>query len=190
MAPMTSTAPAGGFTVEDLDWLRNEPGIGGHLELDPWGCLIVTPAEDRHEIAQTDLFRQLAQQLNPRHECLFSNGLPWKVPGGSGYVNVPDLMLLPAGWERSGELGFAPPPLLVGEIGSRSTRAVDRGRKLADYRLGGAGLYLLVDLGSPTAPAARFELHDFTTDDVAITTGAASFVLGGQTIHLSLDDRR
>ena len=43
------------------------------------------------------------------------------------------------------------------EIASPPTRRVDRGRKLAGYRLGGAGMYLLVDL------PATFEAHVFVT---------------------------
>jgi len=37
-----------GYTVDDLDWLRDEIGVA-HLELDPWGSLIVSPADDHHE---------------------------------------------------------------------------------------------------------------------------------------------
>jgi hypothetical protein len=29
----------GGYTYDDLDWLRDELGVA-HLELDPWGSLI------------------------------------------------------------------------------------------------------------------------------------------------------
>ena len=64
---------------------------------------------------------------------------------------------LAAGWQREGELGLDPPPLLVVEIASRSTRDVDRTRKLADYRLGGARMYLLLD------PHASLEANDLTT---------------------------
>lgn len=39
-----------GYTVEDLDSLRAELGVA-HLELDPWGSLIVSPATDEHETA-------------------------------------------------------------------------------------------------------------------------------------------
>lgn len=35
---------------------------------------------------------------------------------------------------------------MVSEVASASTRVIDRTRKLQDYRLGGAGFYLLVDL--------------------------------------------
>lgn len=30
-----------GYTVDDLDWLREEIGVA-HLELDPWGSLILS----------------------------------------------------------------------------------------------------------------------------------------------------
>jgi len=40
-----------GYTVDDLDWLRNEIRIAAHLELDPWGSLIVSPVSDEHQRA-------------------------------------------------------------------------------------------------------------------------------------------
>jgi hypothetical protein len=47
---MAHAQSTGGYTVDDLDWLRAELGIA-HLELDPWGSLIVSPATDPHETA-------------------------------------------------------------------------------------------------------------------------------------------
>jgi hypothetical protein len=48
-----------GYSVDDLDWLRDELGIA-HIELDPWGSLIVTPATDEHETAVAILNEQLS----------------------------------------------------------------------------------------------------------------------------------
>src|SRR5829696_4513393 len=93
---------------------------------------------------------------------------------------VPDLLVLRPGWQRVDDLHFDPPPLLVVEIASRSTRGVDRSRKLADYRLGGAELYLLVDL--PDA----FELHDFAAGTVVTATGQIDLTVGGQPLRFSL----
>lgn len=168
-----------GYTVEDLDWLRSELNVAAHLELDPWGSLIVSPATDEHELAQGSLAVQAARQLDPARYIVLPS-MPWTVPGGTGYVMVPDLTVLPADWRRVGELHFQPPPLLVVEIASPSTRRADRGRKLADYRLGGAGLYLLVDL--PDA----FELHDFAAGTVVKSTGSIDLVVGGQPVRFSL----
>jgi hypothetical protein len=53
---------AAGYGVDDLDWLRDELGIA-HLELDPWGSLIVSPATDGHETAVAVLAHQAVRQL-------------------------------------------------------------------------------------------------------------------------------
>ncbi len=172
---MVDLAPMG-YTVDDLDWLRDEIGVA-HLELDPWGSLIVSPAGDEHEAAAAALVRQAVEQLT---HTVSSNGFAWIVPGGTGYVMVPDLTVLAPGWRRVDELHFDPPPLLVVEIASRSTRWVDRSRKLADYRLGGAEKYLLVDL------PANFELHDFVAGRVVKSTGPIELEVGGQPVRFDL----
>lgn len=178
MRPMADLAISG-YTVEDLDWLRSELNVAAHLELDPWGSLIVSPATDEHEMTQGDLVRQANLQLDTAG-CRVYPSMPWTVPGGSGYLMIPDLTILPAGWHRVHELHLDPPPLLVVEIASPSTRRADRGRKMADYRLGGAGHYLLVDL------PATFELHDFAAGTVANAAGTIDLVVGGQPLRFSL----
>ena len=167
-----------GYTVDDLDWLRNELRIVAHLELDPWGSLIVSPATDEHELAQGTLAGQVSRQLDPAYPVVPS--FAWTVPGGSGYLCIPDLTVLAPGWQRVEELHLVPPPLLVVEIASPSTRHVDRTRKLADYRLGRAALYLLVDL------PASFELHDLATGAVVTSTGSIELVVDGRPVRLSL----
>jgi Uma2 family endonuclease len=172
MVNITSRA----FTADDLDWLRDEIGVA-HIELDPWGSLIVSPADEVHERIAMALVRQSVEQLSHEVSC---NGFPWIVPGGTGYLMIPDLAVLRSGWHRVDELHFLPPPLLVVEIASRSTRGVDRSRKLADYRLGGAEKYLLVDR------PASFELHDFVAGTVVKAEGAIDLVVGGQPVRFSL----
>ncbi len=166
-----------GYTVDDLDRLRNELKVVAHLELDPWGSLIVSPTDDTHETAAAELARQAILQLS---HVVSVNGFAWTVPGGSGYLMIPDLLVLARGWRRFDEFHFDPPPLLVVEIASPSTRYVDRSRKLADYRLGGARLYLMVDL--PTT----FELHDFATGTVVKATGVIDLVVGSEPLRFSL----
>jgi Uma2 family endonuclease len=166
-----------GYTVDDLDWLRDEIGVA-HLELDPWGSLIVSPADDNHEIARGSLLRQAGAQLDVDHLVLAS--FAWVVPGGTGYLMVPDMMVLAPGWKRVDELHIDPAPLLAMEIASPSTRRVDRSRKLGDYRLGGAEKYLLVDL------PARFELHDFRAGTVVTSTGSIELDVGGRRLRLEL----
>ena len=104
------------------------------------------------------------------------------VPGGSGYLNVPDLIVVAPNWTRVDELHFDPPPLLVVEVASRSTRRVDRTRKLDDYRLGGAGVYVLVDLPADGPPA--FVAHDFATGEVTNAIGAIDLVVAGRPLRL------
>jgi len=181
-------APARGCSVEDLDWLRDELGIA-HLELDPWGSLIVSPATDEHESAVAVLHDQVVRQLALPAGCVRSNGLAWKVPGGSGYVNVADLAVVAPGWTRTLDLHLDPPPLLVVEVGSPSTRAVDRTRKMADYRLGGAGLYLLVELpGAGSGPEAIFEAHHFTAGQTMKATRAIELVVADRFLRLDLTE--
>ncbi|MEJ7765064.1 MAG: Uma2 family endonuclease [Acidimicrobiales bacterium] len=175
-----------GYSVEDLDWLRDELGIA-HLELDPWGSLIVSPATDEHESAVAILHDQAVRQLVLPAGCVRSNGLAWKAPGGSGYVNVADLAVVAPGWTRTLDLHLDPPPLLVVEVGSPSTRAVDRTRKMADYRLGGAGLYLLVELPrAGTEPEVSLEAHDFAEGKVLAASGVIELVVADQPLRLDL----
>jgi Uma2 family endonuclease len=165
------------YTAEDLDRLRNAFNVPVHVELDPWGSLLVTPVDDDHEVARAELVRQATLQLEVAGHIV-APSMPWSVPAGTSYLMIPDLVVLPAGWQRVGEWGLAPPPLLVVEIASPATRYVDRTRKLVDYRMGGASLYLLVDL------PATFEAHDRTT--IVQATGAIDLVVGGHPVRFSL----
>jgi Uma2 family endonuclease len=169
---------ASGYTVDDLDWLRDEIGVA-RIELDPRGSLIWSPATDEHSIAMAVLCGQAVQQLDLPLGCVRPE-FAWVVPGSAGYLMIPDLTILGPGSQRVGELHIDPPPLLVVEIASPSTRRVDRTRKLADYRLGGAEKYLLVDL------PASFELHDFAAGTVVKAEGEIELVVGGQPLRFSL----
>ena len=168
-----------GYTVDDLHWLRNEIRVVAHLELDPWGSLIVAPTDDEHGDAVAILCSQANQQLDLPQSCVRPE-FAWVVPGGTGYLMIPDLTIVAPGWQRVDELHAQPSPLLVVEVASPSTRRVDRTRKLADYRLGGAEKYLLVDL------PATFELHDFAAGTVVKAEGSIELVVGGQPVRFSL----
>lgn len=176
MRPPVFVPAASGFTVEDLDRIRDESNIP-HVELDPWGSLIAFPADDGHDDAAAELARQALLQLS---HVVSVNGFAWTVPGGTGYVMKADLLVLAQGWKRVEELHFDPAPLLVVEIASRSSRHVDRTRKMDDYRLGGAGQYLLVDLPD------TFELHDFGAGTVVATQGEIDLVVGGEPMQFAL----
>lgn len=183
---MAHAARPTGYNVDDLDWLRAELGVV-HLELDPWGSVIVTPASDEHEMVVAVLHAQLVRQLALPPGCVRSNGPAWKVPGGSGYTNIPDLAVVVPGWHRVGESHMEPSPLLVVEVGSPSTRGVDRGRKLADYRLGRAGVYVMVDLPAlATEHVPMLEVHDFAGGRVTMCTGVAEITLGTTAVSLDL----
>jgi len=181
---------AAGYTPDDLDRARQEFGVA-HIEIDPWGNLVVTPAGDPHERAVAVLHMQLGRQLDLPDGCVLSQGLPWRVPGGSGYTNVPDLMVIDLRTVRVEEWHLAPPPLLVVEIASPSTRPVDRSRKLADYRLGGAEVYLLIDLpGLTNAKRPEADLHKFLSpaNSGFRRTGLIDVVLGDQCATVDLDN--
>ncbi len=184
---MASAAPAApaGYGVEDLDWLRCELGVA-HLELDPWGSLIVSPANDAHEMVISLLHSQAVLQLSLPPGHVFT-GIAWKVPGGSGYLNVPDLTVLAEGWRRVGDVAFDPPPLLIVEVASPSTRRADRGHKLADYRLGAVGVYVLVDLPASAGDDAVFEVHDFGASPTT-SANTADIIVGGHHLHFDLRD--
>lgn len=173
---------ASGYTVDDLTWLRSVVGIGGHLELDPWGNLIVTPASDEHEVAISILHGQAVEHLGRPARLL--TGIPWKVRGGSGYTNVPDLTVLPPDWRRTDDDQFDPPPLLVVEVASPSTVRIDRTRKRRDYRRGGTGLYVRVDFYAPGR--AGFEVFDLRTGSIRLATTAVDLVVDGQPLRFDL----
>jgi Uma2 family endonuclease len=139
---MTVTGWSLTYTVDDLAWARDALGTF-HVEIDEDGALVVSPASDPHGMA----VNMLAGSLRDRGQDARWE-LSWKPPGGSGRVNVPDLVVLATGTVRTGldDLHFDPPPLLVVEVASPTTRRLDRGAKMEEYRVGGARHYLLVDL--------------------------------------------
>ena len=138
------------YSVEDLDWARGALGTI-HVEIDEDGQLVVSPATDAHEWAIRALSGILVREQTG---LVFPAGWSWRPAGGSGRVNVPDLMVLAPGTVRVGPdgLDFDPTPLLVVEVASRSTRRTDRsttpGGKMSEYLAGKAGCYLFVDLPS------------------------------------------
>lgn len=147
---MTTLPAPTGYTVEDLDLVRDLLGASV-VELDPWGNLVVSPQPtDPHENALRLLRDALVAAFAIEGAAfeVFQSGLPWRPAAASGYTDVPGLIVLQAGWRRAGDddLDFDPPPALVVEVASPSTRARDRGQKRADYLAGGAEAYWLIDL--------------------------------------------
>lgn len=144
----------------------------------------MTPADDAHEMAVAHLLDQSVRQLQLPEGHVFT-GIAWKVPGGSGDLNVPDLTVLDEGWRRVSDVAFDPPPLLVVEVVSPSTRRADRGHKLADYRLGGAGADVFVDLAVSDADDVVFEIHDFSAPFTS-SANVADLVVGGRPLRFDL----
>lgn len=102
-------------------------------------------------------------------------------------MNIPDVAVVDPDWRRVGDHHLEPAPLLVIEVASPSTRRADRGRKLADYRLGGAGLYVLVDL-PPLAPGPEpvFTGHYLASDQVVTSTAAIDLEVHGRRLRFDL----
>jgi hypothetical protein len=70
----------------------------------------------------------------------------------------------------------------------RDELGVARTRKLDDYRLGGAGVYVLVDL--PRTGAPTFEVHDFGTGEVTTATGTVDLIVAGRPLRFDLTNLR
>ncbi len=78
------------------------------------GNLIVAPTDDTHEFAASALTRQAVLQLSHTVSC---NGFAWVVPGGSGYLMIPDLADLVKDWHRVDRASISTPrPSSVVEI--------------------------------------------------------------------------
>src|SRR3954471_22166169 len=110
MRPMADLASTG-YTVDDLQWLREAFNVPVHVELDPWGSPVVSPVDDDHEMARSALICEAGLQLRAAQHTVVPS-MPWMVPGGTGYLMVPDLTVLAADWRRDGVWGFDPAPLL------------------------------------------------------------------------------
>lgn len=179
------------FTVDDLDWLKEEWGLGAfHIEIDPWGNLVMSPRKWSHVLALNEVVKNLTRQLEGAPAMAVVEGPNLKVAGGSGYENLPDgFVVLPfedGRWTAHDD-EMRRPPLMVIEVASPSTRTIDRTRKADDYRIEGAELYLLVDL--PTAAkvdAPVLELWRNAGDhwDVVAKGPAITFELAGRTVTL------
>lgn len=105
------------------------------------GLCVVNPPTRRHSRAQASLVGLLQTACPPTHEVL--TGWGWHV--GPELDVEPDIMITDRAASDDDVLRN-PPPLLVVEISSPSTRDVDLGRKRHAYAGGGADWYWIVDL--------------------------------------------
>lgn len=174
-----------GYTINDLDWARAQ--LGARVELDQWGNLIVSPATLPHDLAVGILQALLIGQTDLPEGHVLAHSPAWRPRGGSGYTNVPNVTVLPATWQPVAEADFDPAPLLVAEVASPGTRHRDRTSKREDYRTGGAGLYLLMDLpGLAPVDEPTLTLHDYgaSAEDPVVATEVLTFELAGSTVRV------
>jgi len=179
---VTAAHPGARYEAEDLLWVRDALGTS-HVELDPWGNLTVSPATAPHEWAVWALVRLLTLGLEGTGASVHT-GWGWRVPGGSGYLNVPDVLVLAADCTPTDDDGLTVPPLLVVEVASPTTRANDRGRKAEDYRQGAAAVYLLADLPG-LAPVELPTIEVRRADDQpTVHRGPTTLEVGGRVLGL------
>jgi Uma2 family endonuclease len=115
------------------------------------GLCVVNPPNRRHALAQIALQHAL-EEVCPAGFVVYPSW-GWHIEDGTEFV--PDLMVAPL--DAPGDDQLRVPPLLVAEIGSPSTRDVDRGRKRELYGAAGLPWYWLVDLDSPLVAVMRNE---------------------------------
>lgn len=141
---------AGPFTVADLD---DFPEIGFRYELIE-GTLLVSAAPSLlHQLMCARLYDALAA-VCPR-DLIALQG-PAEVREGDHTSMQPDVLIV-----RRTDIGLAredvPPPLLVIEVASPSTRLIDQGSKRLAYRSAGVGAYWMADPFVPSITVIRWE---------------------------------
>lgn len=142
--------PDGPLSIDDLDRL---PEIGLRYELIE-GTLLMSAAPSRlHQLMTTRLCEVLTDACPPE---LITLAGPVDVQVGPNTLLQPDALVV-----RSVDVlvprDQAPPPLVVIEVASPSTRQVDEGSKRLAYRSAGVGAYWLADPHVPSVTAIRWE---------------------------------
>ena len=133
---------------------------GHRVETDPRGAVHLAAATDDHVVAVTRLTVILANAVQDSAMVLSEKFIYQPAPGLTR--NEPDVIVLHAEFVRRDDYGVFPAPLLIAEIASPSTRAVDRTRKADDYLRGNVGLYLLVDPPGVNGADVHLELREPT----------------------------
>jgi Uma2 family endonuclease len=105
------------------------------------GLCVVNPPSRSHSRTQAHFVDLLRPHCPATHEVL--TGWGWHI--GPELDFEPDIMVTDRSSPDDDVLRH-PPPLLVVEISSPSTRDVDFGKKRLSYAAGGAGWYWIVDL--------------------------------------------
>jgi Uma2 family endonuclease len=135
------------YTVDDLDRF---PDDGRRHELVE-GALVVTPAPGTdHQGCVLALGALLLTAAPPGHKVLPA---PFDWVAGPSTLFQPDLLVA-----RRADVGpqrLERPPLLVVEVLSPSTRAIDLGAKRQAYEAAAVPAYWLVDPGPPSLTVLR-----------------------------------
>ena len=128
------------------------------------GLCVVNPPSRAHSRTQALFVDLLRPVCPPTHEVL--TGWGWHI--GPELDFEPDIMVTDRSSPDDDVLRW-PPPLLVVEISSPSTRDIDLGKKRASYAAGGARWYWVIDLR--LGETVVFENTEGTFDEVQrITT--------------------
>ncbi len=154
--------PGGGWTVDDLDRF---PDDGLRYELVDGVLLVSAAPSEEHQIALGNLHLLLAAGCPADLRVFFA---PYDVRLSSRRQLQPDLLVLPKDRSLSDRR-----PLLVVEVLSPSTRAVDRTLKRLVFQDGGIPSYWLVDPFLPSLTV--LELVDGAYVEVAVVTEDQSY---------------
>ena len=133
------------------------------------GLCVVNPPSRSHSRAQARFVDLLRPHCPDSHEVL--TGWGWHI--GPELDFEPDIMVTDRSSPDDDVLRH-PPPMLVVEISSPSTRDVDFGRKRQAYAIGGAEWYWIVDLLRREAVVLENVEGDFVEVQRIRTTAAAA----------------
>ena len=133
------------------------------------GLCVVNPPSRSHSRTQVHLVDLIRPHCPDSHEVL--TGWGWHIPPEGNYE--PDIMVTDRSSPDDDVLRL-PPPLLVVEISSPSTRDVDWGKKRRSYAAGGAAWYWIVDIRTREAVILENAEAEFVEVQRIITPTVAS----------------
>lgn len=162
------------LTVEDVWALPADISAGNRFELVE-GVLIMTPAPGAaHQTCVLELAVLLRLAKGPEDLVLLA---PFDWVAGPRTLLQPDVLVARrVDVAATGDKRLERPPLLVVEVGSRSTRMVDRGTKRLAFQAAGVPTYWLVDPDEPSLTV--LSLRDGTYVEAARVTGDEEYRAG------------
>jgi Uma2 family endonuclease len=179
------------YRLDDLDRLSDE--FGARVEITEEGLIVVSPAADPHVFAVSQLLGILGPIARRLDLVAVAEGPRWAPVGGTVPLYVPDLAVVARAALRRppDNTALDPPPLLVVEVSSRSTRRTDRGEKADAYFRGGAQSYWLVDTTEVGVTVPTLETRERGSDAWTVTgvqTGAVEVPVAGEVVSIDLRD--